>query len=109
MSLFANVPNVILSLLSFLTIGLAILGTAGQFFKSVFAFANLITRMHESMYLGMIQGFTTGLSGDVDFLVESALFIVMPVISVVVSHFGYLLGTKEKKLFSFNSSESKKN
>ena len=109
MSLFANIPNFVLSVFSFVTIGLAMLGTAGQLFKSLFAFFNLIMRMHESMYLGMIQGLTTGLSGDVDFLVESLLFIIVPVISIGVSHLGYLLGTKEKKLLSIFTDRSKKN
>ena len=105
MGLFANVPNVVLGLftLLFLSIYLASGNTA---VSSVFFIFNLITRFHASMYLGIISAVVpTGLSaGAVDYielLVETILFVVIPFISVAVTHLAYHLGSKEKKLFSF--------
>ena len=105
MGLFANVPNVVLGLftLLFLSIYLASGNTA---VSSVFFIFNLITRFHASMYLGIISAVVpTGLSaGAVDYielLVETILFVVIPLISVAVTHLAYHLGSKEKKLFSF--------
>ena len=105
MGLFANVPNVVLSLftLLFLAIYLASGNTAAS---SVFFIFNLITRFHASMYLGIISAVVpTGLSaGAVDYiemLTETILFVVIPLVSVAVTHLAYHLGSKEKKLFSF--------
>ena len=105
MGLFANVPNVVLGLftLLFLVIYLASGNTAAS---SVFFIFNLITRFHASMYLGIISAVVpTGLSaGAVDYiemLTETILFVVIPLVSVAVTHLAYHLGSKEKKLFSF--------
>ena len=99
MSVFANVPNFVLSILAVIFIGVYIGGADG--FDSAFAGVNLIMRLHESMYLGMIQGFTSGLSGNTDFLVESVLYVVFPFLSIAVCQISYWLGSKEKRLFSF--------
>ena len=105
MGLFANVPNSVLGLITlfFLMIYLA---SGSPVARSVFLIFNLITRFHASMYLGIISAVVpTGLSaGAVDYieiLVETILFVVIPIVSVAVTHLAYHLGSKEKKLFSF--------
>lgn len=105
MGLFANVPNAVLGLITLFFL-LIYLASGSPVASSVFLIFNLITRFHASMYLGIISAVVpTGLSaGAVDYikmLVETILFVVIPIVSVAVTHLAYHLGSKEKKLFSF--------
>jgi hypothetical protein len=105
MGLFANVPNFVLGILTLLFLSIFLI-SGNNVVSSVFLIFNLITRFHASMYLGIISAIVpTGLSsGPVDYiemLVETLLFVVLPLISVGVTHLAYYLGSKEKKLISF--------
>ena len=98
MSLFANLPNIVLSLIT-----LAFLGVYAFFARgAAFAVANLFMRFHESLYLGLIQWLTASIKSEshLDFLVETILYFLVPFISILVCHLGYKLGLKDKKLFS---------
>ena len=104
MSIFANVPNFALGLLSviFLSIFLA---TNNDGIYAAFLIFNTIMRFHASMYLGFITAIVpSGISmGSIDyfeFLIEAIIFTVIPVISIAVTHLAYYLGSREKKLFS---------
>lgn len=104
MSLFANLPNFILGLLTviFLSLFLAI---ENDGVYAAFLIFNTIMRFHASMYLGFITAIVpTGLSaGSIDyieFLIEAIIFTVIPILSIAVTHIAYSLGSKEKKLFS---------
>ncbi len=108
MGLFANVPNFVLGALS--VIFLAVFMTTGnEAIGSAFFLFCLLMRFNGSMYLSLICALAHGsaiVHGEdipVDygiFLTEGILFIVVPLISVAVTHFAYYLGTKDKKLFS---------
>ena len=105
MGLFANVPNLVLSIFTLLFLSIFLI-SGSNVISSIFLVFNLITRFHASMYLGIISAVVpTGLSaGKIDYiemLVETVLFVVIPMISVAVTHLAYHLGSKEKKLFSF--------
>ena len=105
MGLFANVPNLVLSIFTLLFLSIFLI-SGSNVISSIFLVFNLITRFHASMYLGIISAVVpTGLSaGKIDYiemLVETVLFVVIPIISVAVTHLAYHLGSKEKKLFSF--------
>ena len=105
MGLFANVPNLILGLLTLLFLSI-FLGTGNEVVNSVFLVFNLITRFHASMYLGFItavvpSGLSAGAIDYIELLVEAVLFTLLPFISVAVTHLAYTLGSKEKKLLSF--------
>ena len=105
MGLFANVPNLVLSIFTLLFLSIFLI-SGSNVISSIFLVFNLITRFHASMYLGIISAVVpTGLSaGKIDYiemLVETVLFVVIPTISVAVTHLAYHLGSKEKKLFSF--------
>ena len=105
MGLFANIPNLVLGLITVLFLAI-FLATGNNVINSVFLVFNLITRFHASMYLGVITAVVpTGLSaGPIDYiemLVETVLFTVLPFVSVSVTHLAYSLGSKEKKLLSF--------
>ena len=98
-ALWANVPNLILSIPHLIFTITAFLGGAG---KQLYGALTAILRFHCSMYLGVILGIT-------GFDVESAgaqiavgvLFIVVPLLSVAVAHLAYALGSRDKRIFSF--------
>lgn len=109
MGLFANIPNFVLGIFTvlFLTIYLI---SGNEVVFSVFFIFNLIIRIHDSMYMGLITGIVPSRlpaeSSEIDrieFLIESILFTAIPIISALVTHLAYYLGSKDKKLFSFLS------
>ena len=102
MGLFANVPNFICAALCVAGQGMFMLyGIEG--FKTLGAIFNLIIRLFTSMYLGVLQGVFIGFADNTDlyFLLQSLGFMLLPLLAVLVTHFGYALGMKEKKIFSF--------
>ena len=99
MSLLANVPNFILAGLSVFFVGVYVVSSVGGFYTA-FGIINLVLRFHSSLYLGVIQALTPISSPSVDFLVESVLYLVIPFLSVLVTHIAYTLGTYEKRLFA---------
>lgn len=107
MGTFANVPNLLLGLLT--TVFMIIfLVTRNDGVYAAFLIFNTITRFHASMYLGVITALVPGATNTADinyteFLVESILFTVIPLISIAVTHLAYYLGSREQKLLSFIS------
>ncbi len=102
MGVVANIPNFIISSLT-LVFSVICMATSSEVIKSVFAVLNLITRFHESMYMGiiieMIPG--SGYDGMTEYFIESILFLVLPIISFIVTHMAYRLGNNDKKIFAF--------
>jgi hypothetical protein len=74
--------------------------TNAQWLADMFGIANLIMRFLLSMYVGMIQSMTSALTGNMDFLVESILYLVFPLVAVGVVGFGYFMGAKDLRIFS---------
>ena len=111
LSLLANVPNFILALLAVVFAALMMFGV--DWAISAFGVVFLILRFHTAMYMGVIQGESPagGTTVDnVDCLVESVLFLIIPMIAVGLAHLSYWLGTKEIKLLGFldtNKSDKK--
>ncbi len=99
MALFANIPNFIITGISFLLYGAYMFGF-GEGFKAAFGVFNLIFRIFISMYLGVIEGFTASLEANVDlyYLIQTVYFMVLPLISVAVVHFAYVMGLHEKRI-----------
>ena len=105
MGLFANVPNFVISGLTVLLMSL-FLATNNDGLYAGFLIFNTITRLHEAMFLGVINAIApaglTALGIDyIKFLIAAVLFTVLPLISVGVTHLAYSLGYREKKIFSF--------
>ena len=105
MGLFANVPNFVLAAFTLIFL-LIFLATKNDGVYAAFLIFNTITRFHASMYLGVITavipGSTTEQSIDyTEFAIESVLFLVLPIISPIVTHLAYRLGEQDKKIFSF--------
>ena len=106
MGLFANVPNFVLGLLTVIFTAFVLIFGKNGILVSLVGIFNLITRFHASMYLGIISeivphSLPVGEVDYVEFLIEAILFTVLPLASVGVTHLGYYLGSKEKKIFSF--------
>lgn len=110
--LLANVPNLVLGTLTLIFSILSFCGV--EWSKAGFSILYLITSWHASMYMGIIQTSVYGFSvPDTDvpdygkYLVMSILFLLIPLVSALVTHIAYTLGSKEIKLFGFLSSKKK--
>ncbi len=108
MSVFANIPNFIISGLALIFISLYLLG-GSEVFYTAFALFNLPLRLIMSIYLGLIMGIFSFASGNIAFLLETIGYFVIPVFAIVVTQLGYSLGYKEFRISSlFNGTNIKK-
>lgn len=106
MALIANAINFILA-------AICVICDSLVYFKSVAAanavsqIANLILRMTNAMYLGVIQGIFVSLKAEGFYvLLQSAAFLVAPLLAILATHIGYTFGLKNIKIFP--SSKKKK-
>ncbi len=101
MSLFASVPNVIISGICF-SCAVIYKFTASEFCAVVAGVANFFMRITLSMYLGVVQvifgSFET--VSDASFIGSAAAFAFISVFSVAVTQIGYFLGVKNYKFFA---------
>lgn len=108
MSFFANVINFVLAGICVVSMILYMNGIdAAQGFSQV---ANLILRLSYAMYIGLLQGIFNSFSenGNMYNLLQSFGFLAAPLITILVTHLGYILGMKNIKLFP-SSKNTKKN
>lgn len=110
LSLFANVPNLVLALLAVI-FGAVYVGGGVEWASAVFVIVFIIVKLHAAMYMGVIQGVTPAAPADIadmavytDALVESVWFFVLPLIMIALAQLSYWLGTREIKIFGFISS-----
>jgi hypothetical protein len=110
--LLANIPNVILGFVTLIFSIFCYLGA--EWSKAGFSLLYLFTSWHAAMYMGIIQTSFYGSSipnTDVPdygkYLGMTIAFLLVPLISSLVTHIGYTLGSKEKKIFGFLSSKNK--
>jgi len=96
--LFANMPNFVFIGLALLLLGIYLISGAEALY-SIFVVLNALFRIFVSMYLGIIQGITSGLSGNFDVVLETVLYLAFSLISALVIHLSYLMGLREKRLF----------
>lgn len=114
MALYANVPNLVFA--SFAVIfGVTYIASGAGWSASVFAVLFMVVKFHAAMYMGVIQGVTPAAPADpknmavfTDAVFESVWFIVLPLVAVGLTQLSYWLGTKERKLFGFLSSNTSK-
>ncbi len=84
--------------LNFLFAGICIISynfTHNSFFAQSFDIANLLLRFTEAMYLGAVQFVFAS-----NMLLQTVGFLIFSFVSVLVTHFAYILGMMEKRLFS---------
>lgn len=104
MGLFANVPNLLFALLTILFLIIYMCGGTGV--ADALGAFDMIMRFHASMYMGLIRGITPSEVVEnginvADCMIESVLFLLLPLISAAVSHLAYSLGRKDKRIFDF--------
>ena len=96
--LFANSPN-------FVFVGLALflfiiyMASGAEVLYTIFGILNGLFRIFVSMYLGMIQGLTNSLGGNLDLTVETILYIAFSAVAALITYLSYLMGLKDKRLF----------
>ena len=106
LGLCANSVNFVLGFLCILFDGLYI-AIGAEWLNTAFFIFNIITRFVLSTYLGMVQGIFSSLPDtSITFLYESVAFMLFPILSVLVAHAGYMLGYKDKRLFSLPKKKS---
>ena len=99
LGLVANAFNILLGIISVVSMIIHMM-TNAQWLADMFGIANLIMRFLLAMYVGIIQSLTSALAGNVDFLVESILYLVFPLVAAGVVGFGYFMGAKDLRIFS---------
>ena len=109
LALFANLLNIVLASAAALMLGLYMLGN-GDAYLSVFNVINVILRLACSMYLGILQGVFISFEANTNlyFLLQSVGYIITPLFAVLVTHFGYVMGLNEKRIFPQTKNTGKK-
>ena len=104
MGLMANAPNFLLTGVALIFMSIGVFG-AVEWCQSVFAVLNLFFGFLESMYLGAIINIVpiaTDASANVAniaYLSRNALYFAAPILSVLTTAIGYIMGLKNKRIF----------
>lgn len=107
MSFFANIANFVLAAICVIAMLLYINGIEGAIgFSQV---ANLILRLTYAMHIGILQGIFKPFASDANMynLVQSCGYLALPIMTIIVTHLGYIFGMKNLKIFP--SSKKTKN
>ncbi|MBR2465750.1 MAG: hypothetical protein IKB38_02325 [Clostridia bacterium] len=100
LSLFANIPNFLLSLLA--AVFLLISKTGSEAMFSAGTAMITLTKFTMAIYHGIVHAaasFSNGWSVVDNAVVISLGYFLVPVISIAITQFGYSFGFKEKKIF----------
>ena len=110
LGLFANIPNIIVSLLNIFAVSMYLLG-CGEFFKGMTAAVSTVQKLHSALYFGFIHGITPkqveGAVNYGDIVVESILYLVLPIIVIATIQFAYSMGTRNKRIINKAPKEKK--
>ena len=107
MSFFANIVNFVLAAICVIAMLLYINGIDGAIgFSQV---ANLILRLTYAMHIGILQGIFKSFASDANMynLLQSCGYLALPILTIIVTHIGYIFGMKNLKIFA--SSKKTKN
>jgi len=107
MSFFANIVNFVLAAICVIAMLLYINGIDGAIgFSQV---ANLILRLTYAMHIGILQGIFKSFASDANMynLLQSCGYLALPLLTIIVTHIGYIFGMKNLKIFP--SSKKTKN
>jgi len=111
MSLIANIPNFILAIMTVVCFGVCLLGNEAGF-GAVGVITNTGLSLSAAMYQGILHNVFAFLRPDgpgthIFFFAEGIGYLVAALLSVLVTHFGYYIGTKDKRIFSFIKNKQK--
>ena len=102
MGLFANVPNIVLTVIAIISYAVC-LGGANTFFGGVGGVCSIIYRFTANMYHGTVQAcFSFLKDGGTNILflfVEAIAFLAFSLLSILALQVGYVLGIKKSNLF----------
>ena len=115
MAILANVPNFLLASLAVMFMGIYMV-FGGEWFYSAFFVLNMLIRFILAMFLGVIQGlFSFIATNDPEsayfcpyYFWQAVGYLVAPVLSILVTHFGYKMGSVERRLLGFIAVSKKK-
>ena len=109
LALLANLINFILAGVCVISMVLYINGVSGAL--DISQIFNLILRLTNAMYLGVIQGIFVSLKSNTELynLLQSVAFLVAPLFAIAATHVGYIFGLKNIKIFPSSQKTSKKN
>ncbi len=99
LGLFANVPNLIFGIPLFV---FSLIRCFADCCNNAFGIFNILTRFHEVFYTGALRFFFDLESGNTatQFFL-SVFLILLPLLSVGVTHLAYYLGSHEKRILYF--------
>ena len=111
MGLLGNVPNFLFTVIAFIAFLVSSFDET-SFIGPIGAVCAMITRFTASMFQGIVQNSLDFLHAEVYgkftfYIFEAVMFFVFSLISVLVIHFGYMMGVTEKRLFAFMKSDKK--
>lgn len=111
MGLLGNIPNFLFTVLSLIAYIVCIFDKT-SFIGPIGAVCTMITRFTAAMFQGIVHNSLDFLNGEgygefTFYIYESVAFLFFTLISVLVIHFGYMMGLKEKRLFSFIKNNTK--
>ena len=111
LAVFANVPNFLLCGLAVIFMSAFIAGGA-PWLEQAFGILNLFFGFLESMFLGVIinifpiaEGMAKS-STDTVYLLRAVAYLAAPVLSIGVTSFAYLMGSKNKRIFGTRAPKS---
>ncbi len=124
-SFYANVINFVIAAVAFTTVLIFMLTYSetslfdpslvitfdkvpSNFALELHSVFNILMRFISSLYNGLLRGIFSGIENA--FLVsfyESIGFFVLPLVAILATHFGYVMGLREKKIFSSNAKAKK--
>ena len=120
-SLYANVINFVIAFVAFisvlifmisqptnwlfdpsLTITIEVVPT--NFALQLHSVFNILMRFISSLYNGLLRGiFSVMPNAFLVSMYESIGFFVLPLVAILATHFGYVMGLREKKIFASNT------
>lgn len=108
MALVANAVNFILSAVCI--ISMLVYMNGAEAMLGVSQVFNLLLRMTNAMYLGLLQGIFVSFSENANLynLLQSAGFFIAPVLAILSTHIGYVFGLKNIKLIPTASKSTSK-
>jgi hypothetical protein len=108
LSLFANIPNLVLVGLAIIFKSVHLLGGA-EGFNTAFIILNNFFRFLMSIYLGVIRGVFSFVSDPLmSYFYQAIGYFVAPILAIIATQLGYAFGFKEFRISSLFGREADK-
>ncbi len=99
MATFANAINFLFAGVCIISMWLYMRGVEGML--SVSQIFNLLLRLTNAMYLGLLQGIFSAFESQADLynLLQSVGYFIAPLLAIASTHMGYMFGFNNKRIF----------